>query len=1363
MKVRKKIGCVLTAALMLTTGLGFGTLHKEPKTVKAEPPNTVEEFLIGSWQSIYDYSSEASLTAQIEDYAKSGLNLFMDAQYGAPYLNTAMENIFGSVVNGDKYLNEVCGNNGIQFMSMYDKTGRVYGENEMENLAFYHVKDEPSASTFESLSSTVKDLYKADPSRAPFVNMYPDYAGTTHLGGTYEDYIRNWVSMVGPDVLEFLYFDYYPFSTDAVNAGSYRQNYWHDIEVVRKVAYENGRIKTGGFTQMGGWNGMYRPNTDMARWSVYSLLAYGMKSISHFCWVSPKYVDPAQGGEGMLDHVIDENGNKTDLYEPMQILNWQTRQLGQVLMGLDCSAAYHTLNNVPDGVSVMPSGFLISPKGNEDMLVSVFESKTTSDKYLMFFNKSYKNAVNAEFKVADNSGITGMQYLKPTDFTSTTLPDPKTLEGFGALTEEEIAITNGEFTVSLKAGEGKLVKLEGEVNLVDELKEPTTNLKSGVYENSQEISITTSNVGVDIYYSLDGSYPEMKEENKYNGPITIGEDGKYSRHLLRYYAVRGEEIGQLCEYDYVIVDGERNVALRKPISIKKLDMSGEIGYKSFEDKRVNPSVGVVNDGSYSNVDDLQTTGAPGWAIIDFGREELVDRMIHVAWGNWAFEDVVIQLSTSADFTTGVTTIFNSDTDNSVGAGIGTDGVYQEGANGGTAYSETGYTYVFEFTPTKARYVRATNRRNWQNENVSVWTEIAVFSSYDKGNALVEENKNLSNGIAPAVKTLDMQSDAELALFNEEGGMTMPNLSYITDNEYSLTTKIVSTTDAPGWAVIDLGSIQEIGSILTTFWGNWTFDDVVIQLSTSADFTSGVTTIFNNDTDNSVGAGIGTDGTYTEQGYEYNTPRGNLFTVNNVSARYVRVTNRRNWQGADISIFTEIQVFGSSGTSAYWTATGTSDSYASDWTITEGTIALNSPANASAWNRSYTYTKETYKDFIISGEFTILDDAGGFVGFGLRKKSVTSTQDNANQGVYACVTPDGDCFLYLGAGGGEIGEHGYAPNIGKGKAFTLSVTCIGDFISMIVNGKVVCSYRGSKVDFSAGYIALNASLSTISVKDLHILTLDATALQRPFAEATLQAVDGVQKIALEQNGNAQIVLGKLPTALHVTDTNGTRSTATVAWDLSTFDYAKTGVMQTVYGTLSEFGNTANVFGLKASVELFVKPTFDKTDFLALLAKAETLRLDDFETAGVETLENRIQAAKNLDADEFALENDIGVAFFQLDMAMKGLVRKVKLDKTALTSTYNQYKDVVAEGYTAESYGVFAEKLAQAKDVIDYDYHSANDVTQAQVELIQAYNGLKLNAPTQNDKPSGGCNGSLGGVSVWGGLLCALGVAVKKKKE
>ena len=61
-----------------------------------------------------------------------------------------------------------------------------------------------------------------------------------------------------------------------------------------------------------------------------------------------------------------------------------------------------------------------------------------------------------------------------------------------------------------------------------------------------------------------------------------------------------------------------------------------------------------------------------------------------------------------------------------------------------------------------------------------------------------------------------------------------------------------------------------------------YHDVIIDVSNDEDFIEGVTTLFNNDNDNSSGNGIGQDYEYVE------TSEGKLIDTKGIKARYVRL-------------------------------------------------------------------------------------------------------------------------------------------------------------------------------------------------------------------------------------------------------------------------------------------------------------------------------------------------------------------------------------------------------------------------------------------------------------------------------------------
>ncbi len=79
-------------------------------------------------------------------------------------------------------------------------------------------------------------------------------------------------------------------------------------------------------------------------------------------------------------------------------------------------------------------------------------------------------------------------------------------------------------------------------------------------------------------------------------------------------------------------------------------------------------------------------------------------------------------------------------------------------------------------------------------------------------------------------------------------------------------------------------------------------DVVVQVASDPDFITGVTTLFNNDIDNSAGLGIGKDMHYTE------TNEGKLIDAKGAKARYVRLYSNGNTAN-DQNHYIEVEVFG----------------------------------------------------------------------------------------------------------------------------------------------------------------------------------------------------------------------------------------------------------------------------------------------------------------------------------------------------------------------------------------------------------------------------------------------------------------------
>lgn len=104
--------------------------------------------------------------------------------------------------------------------------------------------------------------------------------------------------------------------------------------------------------------------------------------------------------------------------------------------------------------------------------------------------------------------------------------------------------------------------------------------------------------------------------------------------------------------------------------------------------------------------------------------------------------------------------------------------------------------------------------------------------------------------------------------------------------------------------IDLEAEYNIYAILVWHYHKeaHVYFDVVVQAADDPDFTANVTTVFNNDIDNSLGLGVGKDMHYTE------TAEGKLIDAKGARARYVRLHSKGSTSN-DLNHYIEVEVYG----------------------------------------------------------------------------------------------------------------------------------------------------------------------------------------------------------------------------------------------------------------------------------------------------------------------------------------------------------------------------------------------------------------------------------------------------------------------
>ena len=154
----------------------------------------------------------------------------------------------------------------------------------------------------------------------------------------------------------------------------------------------------------------------------------------------------------------------------------------------------------------------------------------------------------------------------------------------------------------------------------------------------------------------------------------------------------------------------------------------------------------------------------------------------------------------------------------------------------------------------------------------------------KGTVLLSLKKKVtSSDMQPVIGELDMLVDGE-----KSGG----------DGFF------VELGPGPQWTQIDLGAAHPLHAILIWHYHSQArvYRDVIVQVSDDPAFKSGVTTVFNNDHDNSSKLGAGKEKEYIE------VAEGRLIDPKGAKGRFVRLSSNGNTTN-DLNHYVEVEIYG----------------------------------------------------------------------------------------------------------------------------------------------------------------------------------------------------------------------------------------------------------------------------------------------------------------------------------------------------------------------------------------------------------------------------------------------------------------------
>lgn len=152
----------------------------------------------------------------------------------------------------------------------------------------------------------------------------------------------------------------------------------------------------------------------------------------------------------------------------------------------------------------------------------------------------------------------------------------------------------------------------------------------------------------------------------------------------------------------------------------------------------------------------------------------------------------------------------------------------------------------------------------------------------KGVTNVAEGKSVTSSVSPFFGELSQVTDGKKEAFDDDA---------------------VEMKKGSQWVQVDLGQPYAIYAVV--MWHDHRYiqamRDVILQVSDDPEFKSGVTTLYNNDTDDSSGLGVGTDREYFEMKW------GRAVPAKGVKARYVRGYTRGSNQSS-LNCWQEIEVY-----------------------------------------------------------------------------------------------------------------------------------------------------------------------------------------------------------------------------------------------------------------------------------------------------------------------------------------------------------------------------------------------------------------------------------------------------------------------
>ena len=471
---------------------------------------------------------------------------------------------------------------------------------------------------------------------------------------------------------------------------------------------------------------------------------------------------------------------------------------------------------------------------------------------------------------------------------------------------------------------------------------------------------------------------------------------------------------------------------------------------------------------------------------------------------------------------------------------------------------------------------------------------------------------------------------------------------------------------------DLGAEHEITALsLTQFFrplgdeGLRRYRDVIIQVSTTEDFSEDVTTVFNTDTDNSLGYGARTDDTYYsfELGYD-------IMLDEPVTGRYVRLINSG--------------FINSTGNYESWVNISELEVYAESSVAVDGELAVSREAIDLKVNGDREFVKVTTDAVAPAANVTAV---------------------SADETVATVTNKDGILQINAVGKGNTVITVKHPTDETVTKEIQVEVKGLEPKV-IIDDTDEAIKYTGDIAGYTdrgdfEGVTEYNRSIHySSSVGDTVEYTFSGTGID---VITTVNVDGGESEISID----GEVI-------------------ETVDTMLTNVKYPKRANQMCVFSKtdLEDGEHTIKIVNKSGNMTTdafrIYKAEVDKSELETLYEQYKDANETDYTADSWGRFKEALDNAKAVLDNPDAASDDVNAAYDALSAAYDELTTNV--DKSELEALYNAHKDKINENYTDESWAAFRNALTTAKAALDNRKATSEQVKEAFDALTAAVSGL-----------------------------------------